>query len=112
MSAVLTRPMQTGVWSWSMTWAISPKVEYYSLMALFIALLCSSFTVIYLKYANRKVISQLQYYQQQTYDLKLEQSQLFLELGTWADPARIQYIAKTQCHMQFLHERHRVLVPL
>jgi len=106
----ISRNIQEAIWPWQMTWAISPKIEQQNLWVLFVFLLLSAFAVIYLKYTDRVVVSQLQLYQQQIDDLKLEQSQLFLEFGTWIDPARIQQIAQAECNMQFLREHHSVLV--
>lgn len=69
------------------------------LMFILMALLSTSFAVIYVKDMNRREFIELHNLQHAHDDMLIEQGRLLLEQNTWSSPIRIQSVATTQLSM-------------
>ncbi len=68
-------------------------------VSLFVFLIASAIGVIYSKHVSRQLFAELQKLQRERDDLHVEWTQLLLEQGTWASPARIEQMARAERHM-------------
>lgn len=69
------------------------------LMFVLLALLSTSFAVIYVKDMNRREFIELQNLQRSHDEMLIEQGRLLLEQNTWSSPIRVQNAAVSQLGM-------------
>jgi len=70
-----------------------------SVVILTIAVLLSSFFVIYAKHENRKAFVELQSLKAEQYQMETQWGQLQLEQATWATHGRVEKIARKDLEM-------------
>lgn len=70
------------------------------LLILWIMVISSALTIIYLRHIERKTFNESQILSRQLNQLKLERGQLLLEQSMWTSPSRIQKLARQQLNMQ------------
>ncbi len=98
MNAAARHLAQQQLWEGKLTvFVISPRMV--GLLALVTLVLASAFGIIYERNQYRSLVSNLQGYQSQHYNLHVEAQQLLLEQTTWASQARIQHVAQHALHM-------------
>lgn len=73
--------------------------ESFALILLFILVLASALSIVYVKNLERQLTSELQTIQRDANQLRVEWGQLLLEHTTWATPPRVQQIAQQELLM-------------
>jgi cell division protein FtsL len=69
------------------------------LSILLLATFISATQIILVRHKNRLLLNELQQLQRQRDDLIIEWGKLQLEQSTWAQPSRIESVAREQLHM-------------
>lgn len=81
------------------THPITLSKQYILISLLFIAVMLSAVSIVYVTDSNRHLFNDLQVLQQNRDNLNTQYGQLLLEQNTWASPARVQQIAQQQMNM-------------
>lgn len=77
-----------------------PLKHQLAMGALLVLLLCSAFSVIYLKDLSRRLFIQYQQLQKIQQKNEIETSKLLLEKGAWSTQSRIQEMANVRLNME------------
>lgn len=80
------------------------------IVGLVIALLCSSFGVVYFKDLNRRLFIQYQILQREKAEELIQWGKLLLEQTMWSTQSRVQRIAEQQLGMQLPSAKEVILV--
>ncbi len=78
---------------------MSPRAVRISLAVLWVALLASSLSVVYVKHRARTHFIELQRLTTERDELDIEWGQLQLEQSTWATHGRVERMARDDLHM-------------
>lgn len=82
------------------------------MIILFVALLVSSFSIVYIKDLNRRLFIQYQDLQQVNSDINVNYSKLLLEESAWSTQSRIQSIAENQLNMEVPSSNNIIMLKL
>ena len=77
---------------------------------LVITLLCSAFTVVYVKDLNRRLFIQYQILQREKAEELIQWGKLLLEQSTWSTQSRIQQIAQRKLKMKIPTAKEVILI--
>lgn len=77
-----------------------PLKHQFAMGALLVLLLCSAFSVIYLKDLSRRLFIQYQQLQKVQQQNEIDTSKLLLEKGAWSTQSRIQEMASVRLNME------------
>lgn len=86
-----------------------PKLRMF---ILFIAVLVTAISLIYVEDLDRRLFIDLQNLQQMNTDLQVEHGKLLLESSAWSSQARVQKIAELRLNMEIPSLENIVLVKL
>ena len=80
------------------------------IILLLVGVLASALSVVYIKALQRNLYSELHVTQKEWNVLKMQWSQLLLEMNTWTAPARIQTLAQQTLGMKSSQAKGTVLI--
>jgi cell division protein FtsL len=89
---------------------ITISKQYLLIGLLFIAIMISSVSIVYVTDSNRHLFNDLEVLQQNSDNLNTQYGQLLLEQNTWSSPARVQQIAQQQMNMSLPAPQDVVMV--
>lgn len=96
---VAVRTLNTKIFRFPMMDLTIPSRLRILIIGLLIAILMSSFGLIYIKDMNRRLTGQLQYMQNDYESARAQYSQLLLEKSTWASSVHVEQVASQQLRM-------------